>query len=83
MKEEEMKAKMCYDVDFFAECCFCCCLGSQLLYWHVRSRFTVWGTKIDGVTRKPLFNNIIKDRVTMFLGLLVLHKPSPLGGAAR
>ncbi len=57
MKEEEIKAKLYYNVDFFVECCFQCCLGSQLLYWHVRSVFAVWGTKIDSVTRKPLFNN--------------------------
>jgi hypothetical protein len=57
MKEEEIEAKMYYDVDFFVECCFRRCLGSRLLYWRVRSVFAVWGTKIDGVTRKPLFNN--------------------------
>jgi hypothetical protein len=29
------------------------------------------------------FTAIVKDWVTMFLGVLVLHEPSPLGGAAR
>jgi hypothetical protein len=29
------------------------------------------------------FTDIVKDRVAMFLGVLVLHEPSPLGGAAR
>jgi hypothetical protein len=56
MKDEEIEAKMYYDADFFVECVFRAVLPPRLLYWRIRSVFAVWGTKVDGVTGKPLFN---------------------------
>ena len=54
--EEDIKAKMYYDVDFFRQRVDRRILPPQQLYWRVRSVYVLFGDKLDSKSRKALFN---------------------------
>ena len=56
VSDKDIEAKMYYDIDFFLECCPRVVLPPSILYWRVRAVFSLYGNKIDSVSRKPLFN---------------------------
>ena len=73
MSDEEIEAKMYYNVSFFLECVPRVVLPPRFLYWRVRNVFATFGPKVDS-SGKPLFNdaawkkanNILKEIIAGF-----------------
>ena len=54
--DEDIDAKMYYDVDSFRQRVDRRILPPRQLYWRVRSLFVLFGDKVDSKSKLPLFN---------------------------
>ena len=57
ISDDEITAKMYYNIDFFVACCPRVVLPPSKLYWRVRAVFATYGIKVDSKSKKPLFND--------------------------